>query len=157
MNKQVVMMSNSKTETTAGEKNMKSVSDDTQHQQETRILHKRKNQGGWTIPVLALTLVAAAGMFQTCGTPPPPPPPVNMSVLKPSLTPLPETKSSQEKGGVEISIAPVAYTVVESSKVTDQVTRESVEQETLLFGGGTYQTPVRYIKRTSTPEVLPKS
>ncbi len=111
-----------------------------------------KNRLELVVVTHAALAVATSILLVGCGIlkPQPPPPPVNMSVLKPSLTPLPETKPSQEKGGVEISIASVAYTVVERSKVTDQVTGESVDQEYLL-GGAIYQTPVRYIKRTTTP------
>lgn len=81
---------------------------------------------------------------------PQPKPTVKMSVLKPTLTPLPETKSSQEKGGVEISIAPVSYTVVERSKNTDRVLYERVKTEYDLISGAQYQTPVRVIERTTS-------
>jgi hypothetical protein len=43
--------------------------------------------------------------------PPPAPPPVDLNVAVPSITPQAETNSTQTKGGLQISIAPVEYTV----------------------------------------------
>jgi hypothetical protein len=88
---------------------------------------------------------------------PPPPPKVKNSVMKPSLTPLPETKPSQEKGGIEISIAPVTFTVVDGTKVTDRTLRERAKREYTL-DGKVFETPVRVIERTtaSVPKIQPE-
>lgn len=102
-----------------------------------------------THALLAVTVVALVGC-ETMTTPEPTPT-VKVSVLKPSVTPLPETKSSQEKGGVEISIAPVAYTVVERSKKSDRTVFEGTNREYTYDGTGRiYEVPVRVIERTTT-------
>lgn len=105
-------------------------------------------------------LAALVTVLVGCVIPPPtqrPTPIVKNSVLKPSLTPLTETKASQEKGGVEISVVPVTYTVVDGTKVTNRTLYERKKRDYTL-DGRIYETPVRIIERTTTsvPEIEPK-
>jgi hypothetical protein len=99
----------------------------------------------------ALSLLLIGATKQGCqNTQPSPPPTQKVSALKPSLTPLPETKPSQDKGGVEISVAPVVYTVVDGTKVTDRTLYDRVKRDYDL-SGRVFETPVRIIERTTTP------
>jgi hypothetical protein len=99
----------------------------------------------------AVSLLLIGATKQGCQhTQPQPPPTQKVSALKPSLTPLPETKPSQDKGGVEISVAPVVYTVVDGTKVTDRTLYERVKRDYDL-SGRVFETPVRIIERTTTP------
>jgi hypothetical protein len=103
-----------------------------------------------THAALAAATIALAGCESMTRTPQTKPT-VKMSVLKPSLTPLPETKPSQDKGGVEISIAPVTYTVVERAEVTDRTLYERTKREYEFGTGRVFETPVRVIERKTTP------
>jgi len=63
-------------------------------------------------------LLGFFAFFELSCLPPAPesaPETITVSCLVPSFSPLPETKESQEKGGVEISIAPVTYEVIRST------------------------------------------
>lgn len=71
------------------------------------------------LPVLAaLTLASCVATAPSAVSPE-----VKLAVDVPALSPLPETRESQEKGGVEISVAPVSYEAepysVEDSRVAE--------------------------------------
>jgi hypothetical protein len=100
---------------------------------------------------LSLLLIGATKQGCQSTQPPQPPPTQKISALKPSLTPLPETKPSQDKGGVEISVAPVVYTVVDGTKATDRILYERVKRDYEIGTGRVFETPVRVIERTTTP------
>ena len=81
---------------------------------------------------------------------------IRVSCLVPSFSPLPETKESQEKGGVEISIAPVAYQVIESTK---EETKPAPEPLIAVLPKSYTRYNSRYVEKTSWQvlEVSPDS
>jgi hypothetical protein len=68
---------------------------------------------------------------------------------KPVFTPLPETKQSQEKGGITISVTPGNYSEVAETHKDDREVGRSVVR-TYTLGGPATDTPVREIERTTT-------
>ncbi|MCL1921399.1 MAG: hypothetical protein FWG50_10045 [Kiritimatiellaeota bacterium] len=60
-------------------------------------------------------------------------PPVTLKALKPLLSPLPETKEYQEKGGIGLTVIPVAYSVEETTRATEKqhrtYTKHSIASE----------------------------
>lgn len=62
-----------------------------------------------------LAIIVLAGCQ---AVPPPAPQQMTISCTIPTITTLPETKESQEKGGVEIAIVPTLYKTAKKSRVT---------------------------------------
>jgi len=72
---------------------------------------------------LYIAIALSAWSFAGCETPQStqtPPPPHVMRCKVPEITAMPETKQSQEKGGIEISIAPAAYEAKSQTRKTRQ-------------------------------------
>ncbi|MEK7675430.1 MAG: hypothetical protein AAB676_06320 [Verrucomicrobiota bacterium] len=68
------------------------------------------------LPILIFTVPILAAMTG-CETPPQGPQPTTLiSCRLPTIAPLPETKPSQEKGGLEITIVPANYKAVRQEK-----------------------------------------
>lgn len=82
----------------------------------------------------------------------PPPPPASVQVEVPSFTRQAETHERQEKGGFEITIAPVTYEAIAQSKTVTAASREPLGGE--LIGGHAGQI---YVTRTteSTVSLVP--
>lgn len=60
--------------------------------------------------IVLIPTIASLALFLGCQTPTAAPPmTTSISCRVPTITPLPETKPSQEKGGLEITITPVNY------------------------------------------------
>lgn len=91
--------------------------------------------------------------FSGCATPPPAPPPVvAISARVPVIVPLPETKESQEKGGVEIAVVPASYatTVKKKYSVTPKSAGlGSMVGASLVTGGKSDQ--LIYVEEVVTP------
>jgi hypothetical protein len=105
----------------------------------------------------AVILVSALGISGLCGCRienggPPATQPVNttkVSCLMPTFSPLPETKESQDKGGITVSVAPVPYQQVSRAVTHDQEVDSGISRT--YSGGAVYDTPMRTIERTTTP------
>lgn len=80
---------------------------------------------------------------------------ITVSAQRPSLTPLPETKTTQTKGGVEISIVPVAFTLQLKTKTMERVISQRVQTDfvgmTANSPAAFYETPITKIERSRTP------
>lgn len=79
--------------------------------------------------------------------PPAPAPVVTVTGRLPTLAPLPETKQLQAKGGIQISVAPVLYSIVPSSEVSLRAISPSFLER--LAGPQGWQT-MRFLERTTT-------
>ena len=90
----------------------------------TRIIKATMSMTTMTTTLRNITVtVAAIALFSACETTPPQPPQLTtVSCNVPVITPLPETKETQSKGGLEISIAPFAYSVSRKMEVTNTPT-----------------------------------
>ena len=64
-----------------------------------------------SLPLLTFALITAGCVTDQPAPPPPPPQKVEMTAKVPSCTAADETKTSQDKGGIEIAIVPVLYNV----------------------------------------------
>jgi hypothetical protein len=81
--------------------------------------------------------------------PPPPPPKQSVSVQKPVMTSLAETKELQEKGGLQISVVPGPFTLIEDSRTEKRVISTGTQR---TYGGGQVtDTPVQTVEITKTP------
>ena len=96
-------------------------------------------------------LIAGIIVLSGCETMllPPPQSPELIWVSIPTLTALPETQPSQEKGGISISVLPVTFTLVESVQIEDQALFDAMKRE-YVGDGKIYDTPIRVIERTTT-------
>lgn len=90
-------------------------------------------------------------LLAACVTPgPPPPAPTRtISCKVPQITPLPETKEYQEKGGVGISIAPAAYKAERKEMKTRQQVEPTVA-EAILLKDEVLRNSAFYIETTTT-------
>jgi hypothetical protein len=79
--------------------------------------------------------------------PDPVPATAKLSTKLPSMAPLPETEQSQDKGGLKITVAPVAYSVKEESLASVRQVNPSFK-ETLLMNH--LQTDI-FVERSYTP------
>ena len=79
---------------------------------------------------------------------PPPPEIIKVSVKVPTLAPLPETKPSQDKGGLKISVAPVHYDVKTVYTYRNRPARPSFKEVFLV----TRQPGDIFVERTRIPE-----
>lgn len=103
--------------------------------------------------VLVVPLAVLAGCTTTQAEPAPL---VTASAEVPILTPLAETREAQDKGGIQISIAPAAYSSkLESVEISAREVSPSVIE---LLGVPSKNPHARFIERTHKPvlEVLPK-
>lgn len=93
-------------------------------------------------------LMVSALMVAACATNPPPKAPSlsTVRVKVPSFSPLAETKELQERGGIEISAAPVPYEVAKSSRVVDQLISPSFSERLLRPSSMT-----RFVERSTIP------
>jgi len=86
--------------------------------------------------ILPLALISAAILAgcQTSGRPTAANPKTSIQCRVPSLAALPETKESQEKGGVEIAVVPSIYKSVRNDKIQIIPTQPSFVEQLALLG-----------------------
>lgn len=82
-------------------------------------------------------------------SPPPPPPTKTISCKIPQITPLPETKEYQEKGGLGISIAPAAYQAVRKEIKTRQRVDPTLA-ESILMSDQDLRSSAFFVETTAT-------
>jgi hypothetical protein len=80
---------------------------------------------------------------------------ITISAQQPSLTPLPETKTAQTKGGIEISIVPNTFTLQLKTNTTERVISRRIASDfvgmTANSPAAFYDTPIAKIERSRTP------
>ena len=102
---------------------------------------------------LACILLTAITGCQTAA--PRAPQTTTISCRLPSITPLPETKSSQEKGGLEITIVPTSYKAVRQEKqVLTPVTPDFGEQ--ILGPPKENREKMTFVREEIIPELKPQ-
>jgi hypothetical protein len=112
-------------------------------------LHGLSVKTGCSQIALALGLALIIG----CQTAPPSVAPTHtISCKLPVITPLPETKASQEKGGLEITIVPATYTAVRRDRRTVQVVAPNFG-EALLAPSKDELPNYSFIQETITPQL----
>jgi hypothetical protein len=112
---------------------------------------------GWRGATAVFILLFTSAFLGGCPPPGPPPPAtqtMTMTCSQPTLAPLPQTKGLQERGGLQISVAPASYTCQQTTKVSK---REVADPVTKSSGGLLHQSPpkpgMRYIETTETPSL----
>lgn len=99
-----------------------------------------------------IIMFALMGLLTACATLPPTPQAITMTCKQPTFAALPQTKELQEKGGLQISVAPASYIC----RQTTQVSRSEVPDPVTKSTGGLFHQPpprqgARYIETTETP------
>lgn len=100
--------------------------------------------------MLCLVAISLCALSACVTNPPPqaPAPTMTVTAKLPTFAPLAETRESQEKGGVEISVGPVAYEAVRSSYTTERVLQPGVMERLTAPPNWQY---MRYVERTTSP------
>ncbi len=105
---------------------------------------------------LAALTAASCCISAACATAPPAPAPsstISVTANVPTFAALAETKESQEKGGVEISVAPMVYEVVQRSRSRD-IDRNPSFLEALAGPENWRQRGMRFVDRITEPVLI---
>jgi len=96
-----------------------------------------------------LFTLATIGLLSGCAGNPPPGTPrvITISGKLPTLSPLPETKELQQKGGLQISVAPVPYELVPSGVSSDRAIQPSFMEK---LGAPDGWQNMRFVERTTS-------
>jgi hypothetical protein len=113
----------------------------------------------WRGAIVVLVLLFASAFLGGCNPPPPPTAQtMTMTCKQPTFAALPQTKEFQEKGGLQISVAPASYVCMQTSSVSRREVPDPLTKATLgLLPPAPHKEGTRYIETTETPslEVAP--